>query len=137
MDAHEDTSEALRRVIDAFNRRDRDAARELLDPEVVWVPTPGFFELETRGRDATLVWFGEAFDDDWDEIRLEVSEYRDRGERAIALGRLVGMAKRSRLELSAGRAWAATFREGRVARMEIHEHWSIAIEWLNSVGTSA
>jgi ketosteroid isomerase-like protein len=137
MDAHEDTSEALRRVIDAFNRRDRDAARELLDPEVVWVPTPGFFELETRGRDATLVWFGEAFDDDWDEIRLEVSEYRHRGEHAIALGRLVGMAKRSRLELSAGRAWAATFREGRVARMEIHEHWSIAIEWLNSVGTSA
>jgi ketosteroid isomerase-like protein len=137
MDAHEDTSEALRRVIDAFNRRDRDSARELLDPEVVWVPTPAFFELETRGRDATLVWFGEAFDDDWDEIRLEVSQYRHRRERAIALGRLVGTAKRSRLELSTERAWAATFREGRVARMEIHAHWSTAIEWLNSVGTSA
>jgi ketosteroid isomerase-like protein len=137
MDAHEDTSDALCRVIDAFNRRDTGAAREYLDLEVVWVPTPAFFELETRGRDATLVWFSEAFDADWDEIRLEVSEYRHRGERAIALGRLVGTAKRSRLELSAERAWAAVFREGRVASMEIHEHWSIAIDWLNSRETHA
>jgi hypothetical protein len=67
MDANEDTSQVLRRVIEAFNRRDQSAARELLDPEVVWVPTPAFFELETRGRNATLVWFGEAFDADWDE----------------------------------------------------------------------
>jgi ketosteroid isomerase-like protein len=135
MDAHEDTSDALRRVIDAFNRRDSAAARELLDLEVVWVPTPAFFELETRGRDATLVWFGEAFDADWTEIRLDVSEYRQRGDRAIALGRLVGTAKRSRLELSNERAWAAVFREGRVARMEIHEHWSTAIDWLSSPET--
>ena len=132
MGARDDNSEMLRRVIDAFNHRDGGAAREFLDLEVVWVPTPMFFELETRGREATLVWFGDAFDADWDEIRLDVSEYRHRGDRVIALGRLVGTAKRSRLELSAERAWAATFRQGRVARMAIHERWSSAVDWLNS-----
>jgi ketosteroid isomerase-like protein len=137
MDAREDTSQALRRVIDAFNRRDRAAARQLLDPEVIWTPTPEFFESETRGRDATLIWFGEAFDADWDEIRLDVSEYRHRDERAIALGRLSGTAKRTRLALSAERAWAATFRQGQLARMRIHEDWSTAVEWLNSRETSA
>jgi hypothetical protein len=111
MDAHENTNEAMRGVIDAFNRRDRDAARELLDPEVVWVPTPAFFELETRGRNATLVWFGEAFDADWDEIRLDVSEYRHRGERAIALGSARRSAAGSNSALS-GRRQPRSAREG-------------------------
>jgi ketosteroid isomerase-like protein len=132
MDAHENTAEALRRVIDAINRRDQAAARQLLDPDVVWIPTPDFFEGETRGRDAALVWFGEGFDADWNEIRLDVSEYRHRNEGAIALGRLVGTAKRTRLELGSERAWAATFHQGRVMRMAIHEHWSTAIDWLDS-----
>jgi ketosteroid isomerase-like protein len=137
MDASEDTRDALRRVVDAFNARDRHAARELLDPDVVWIPTPGFFERETRGRDASLIWFGAAFDNDWDGIRLDVAEYRQRADHAIALGRLTGTAKRSRLALSTERAWAATFRERRVARMAIHEHWSTAVDWLESQQTDA
>jgi ketosteroid isomerase-like protein len=137
MDAHADTSETLRRVIEAFNRRDRAAARQLLDPEVMWAPTRAFFERATRGAEAALGWFGESFDADWNEIRLDVFEYRHRGDRAIALGRLVGTARRTGLELSDERAWAATFREGRVVRMTIHEDWSTAIDWLNSRDTGA
>jgi ketosteroid isomerase-like protein len=137
MDGHYDTGETLRRVIDAFNRRDRAAARELLDPEVMWAPTQAFFERATHGRDAALVWFGEGFDADWDEIRLDVSEYRHRGDRAIALGRLVGTARRTRLELSRERAWAAMFRQGKLVRMTIHEHWSTAIDWLDARDTGA
>jgi hypothetical protein len=63
--------------------------------------------------DAALVWFGEGVDADWDAIRLDVSEYRHRGDRATALGRLIGTARRRRLELSGERAWAATFRQGK------------------------
>jgi hypothetical protein len=77
------------------------------------------------------------FRDDWDDIRLDVSEYRHVGERAIALGRLVGTARRSGLRLSTERAWAATFRQRRVARMAIHEDWSTAVDWLNSPETTA
>jgi hypothetical protein len=62
---------------------------------------------------------------------------REALRRAIALGRLVGMARRTRLELSSERAWAATFRQGRVAKTTIHEDWSTAIDWLNSRETDA
>jgi ketosteroid isomerase-like protein len=87
--------------------------------------------------DAALVWFGEGFDADWDEIRFDVSEYRHLGDRAIAIGRLIGTARRTRLELSGERAWAATFRQGKLVRMTIHEDWSSAIDWLNSRETDA
>jgi ketosteroid isomerase-like protein len=108
-------------VIDAFNRRDRAAARQLMDPEVMWAPTQVFFERGTprARRRPRLVRRG--FDADWDEIRLDVSEHRHRGDRAIALGRLVGTARRTRLEFSDERAWAATFRQGKLVGMTIHE----------------
>jgi hypothetical protein len=60
----------------SFNRRDRTAARKLLDPEVVWAPTQAFFERAAHGRDAALVWFGEGFDAGWDEIRLARRQMR-------------------------------------------------------------
>jgi hypothetical protein len=56
---------------------------------------------------------------------------------AIALGRLVGTARRTRLEFSDERAWAATFRQGKLVSMTIHEDWSTAIDWLNSRETDA
>ena len=124
--------DALRSIIDAFNRRDLAAARRLLDPEVLWQPTPTFFEDKTRGREATLTWFGEAFDDDWDQIKLDVAEFHQRGHHAVALGRLTGKAKRSRIEIDAERAWAATFRRGKVTRMVIHERWETAMAWLDA-----
>jgi hypothetical protein len=64
----------------------------------------------------------------------------DTGEtlrRAIALGRLVGTARRTRLEFSGERAWATTFRQGGVVRMTIPQDWFSAIDWLNSRETDA
>jgi ketosteroid isomerase-like protein len=103
-----------------------------LDPDVLWQPTPTFFEKETRGREATLTWFGEAFDADWDQIKLDVAEFHQHGKHAVALGRLTGKAKRSGIEIDAERAWAATFRKGKVARMVIHERWETAMAWLDA-----
>jgi hypothetical protein len=49
----------------------------------------------------------------------------------------VGTARRTGLEFSDERAWAATFRQGKLVRMTIHEDWSTAIDWLNSRETDA
>jgi ketosteroid isomerase-like protein len=124
--------DALRSVIDAFNRRDLAAARWFLDPDVLWEPTPTFFEDKTHGREATLAWFGEAFDSDWDQIKFDVAEFHQRGQHAVALGRLTGKAKRSGIEIDAERAWAATFDRRKVARMVIHERWETAMTWLDA-----
>jgi ketosteroid isomerase-like protein len=37
----EDNSEAVRRLYDAFNRRDTAATHELMDPEIEWVNPTG------------------------------------------------------------------------------------------------
>jgi ketosteroid isomerase-like protein len=79
--------ELVRRVLDAWNRRDTGPASELLADDIVWEPATGA-ALEGavyRGRDEvdrarTELW------EIWDEFRFEESEVRDLGDAVVWLG---------------------------------------------------
>ena len=69
----EENVEIVRRMMDAWSRRDLEAAIEMLHPEIEWRPTltPGGPEGTVyRGVDGIRDWFGEV-DEVWTGLRID------------------------------------------------------------------
>ena len=108
--------EVLRRLNEAFNRRDVDAAIQCLDPEVELHPGIQVPDEESRylGRDGLIAWFRNATDP-WETIRVEHRELIDApDDRVLAVERWV-FRGRDGIELSSsfptstpsGTAWSS------------------------------
>lgn len=108
--------EIVKRVIDAFNRRDADAMADLTTLDVEWFPAMGALEGEVfRGREGVATYWGR-LDEAWEEYRLVVDEYRDLGGCVLILGRVVGRGRGSGVpvETPTGGTW--DLRGGKVRR---------------------
>ena len=83
--------ETFKRAIEAYNRRDIDAFLEGIDPEIeLQGALQALLESETtvyRGHDGVRRWVRD-IDEALADIRLELPEIRDLGDRLVALGRL-------------------------------------------------
>ncbi len=83
--------ELNRRVIDAFNRRDLAAYLTLTDPDVEFIP----YEVQVqggepyRGHSGVRSWWEESLAV-FPDLRGEVQEIRDFGDRTLAQGRIRG-----------------------------------------------
>src|SRR5918994_70813 len=84
----EENVEMVRRLLDAWNRRDLDAMLDLGGSELVFVNSPTAVEPGTRrGRDEVI----EVARKQWEilaDARFEVDRFFDRGDEIIALARL-------------------------------------------------
>lgn len=67
---------------------------------------------------------GEAFDD----VRLEVGEFIDRGEQVVALGHMRARGKGSGMEVRQARAWVWSLRDGKIIRHQTYAERSAALE---------
>ena len=78
-------------VIDAFNRRDLGAYLALIDPEVEWTPYEVWVQggEPYRGHAGVRRWWEEPFAV-LPDLRAEVNEIRDFGDRTFVRGRLYG-----------------------------------------------
>ena len=81
----------MRRLIDAFNRRDWDALLEGLDPEVEWhgardIPWEGEAAVY-RGHEDVRQWF-EELEEVFPDVHSEFPEIRDLGDRIVAIGKI-------------------------------------------------
>jgi len=80
--------EIVRRILDAWNRRDEEKLLALSHPEVEFVNSPTAVEPGTRRgvAEVTAVWRAQ-----WEillDARFEVDRFFDHGDEIIALGRL-------------------------------------------------
>jgi ketosteroid isomerase-like protein len=117
-----------RDFIDAYNRRDFDAAVEAFDPEIEWVLPERQSSDSCRGPDEVKR-FWEGLDETFDELRLEPQEYVDAGDRVATRLRHHGRGKRSGLEINEELYHqVVTFRGGRMVRIEYFGEWSEALE---------
>jgi ketosteroid isomerase-like protein len=108
--------EAFKRGIAAWNRRDIDATLEELDPAVEWHPAVGAGlggeATVFRGREEVRKGIQdliEAFDD----LRFELSEFRDLGDELLALGRVHGHGTESGVEIDSPLAWLIRANKGK------------------------
>jgi ketosteroid isomerase-like protein len=123
-----------RDFIDAYNRRDFDAAVEAFDPEIEWVLPERQSSDSCRGpEEVKRFWKG--IDQTFDELRLEPQEHVDAGDRVATRLRHHGRGKRSGLEINEELYHqVVTFRDGRMVRIEYFGKWSEALEAAGAAG---
>ena len=81
--------EAVKRLFDAFSRRDIDAVLELLDPNALFEPAP----TVARPHRSYLGHAGmrQYFEDiaaTWERLDVQIQEYRHAGSYVLAFGRI-------------------------------------------------
>ena len=120
--------EKARSYIEAYNRRDFDAATRWFHPHVEWVlPERQSFD-SGRGPEAVLR-FWRGLDETFDELRLVPQEYVDRGDRVATRLRHFARGKGSGLALEEELYHqVVTFREGLMVRIEYFGSWPEALD---------
>jgi ketosteroid isomerase-like protein len=117
-----------RDFIEAYNRRDFDAALENFDPDVQWVLPALQSSDSAQGTDAVRR-FWEGLDETMEELRLDPQEFVDAGDRVAVRLRYFGRGKGSGVEIESEMYHqVATFRGGTIVRMEYVTSWPEALE---------
>jgi ketosteroid isomerase-like protein len=122
--------EVVRRTYDAWNRRDFDEAVELLAPDIEWQMPPNLPDAETwRGSDDVARGL-ETFLESWTELRVEVQELIDAGDRVVALVRYSGQAALTGLAVEGQVVDAAvwTLRDGKATKVQMYAGTDEALE---------
>jgi len=113
--------EAVKRAIDAYNRRDVEANLAELDPEVVMhLALPAMFGGEStafRGHDEYREFLRDLYEA-FAEFQIEISEIRDLGERVVAIGHLRGRGKESGAKVESPIGYVAEFTNGKAIRID-------------------
>jgi ketosteroid isomerase-like protein len=118
----QDRVEAIRGGIEAFNRRDFDAALAPLRDDVTWERFLSRAETGdpvVRGKDDLLaVWRSqvEAID-----IRFEPREFIEASDSVIVVGGMVAHGSGSDIDLSTEVTWMWTFAGGQVSKVQAFE----------------
>jgi ketosteroid isomerase-like protein len=110
--------EIVRRVVDAYNRRDLDEFDELLTADFEWVPAlvRGVEGGSYRGREGVEAYYRD-IRDTWDDYHTLPDEFHDLGDRVLVLGRMEGRRKVSGAPVDAAFGLVFDFRDGRISRL--------------------
>jgi ketosteroid isomerase-like protein len=117
-----------RDFIDAYNRRDFDAAVEWFDPEIDWVLPARQRSDSCRGPEEVKR-FWEGLDETFEDLTLHPQEFIDAGDRVATRLRHSGRGKESGIEIDEELYHqVATFRDGRIVRLEYFAEWVEALD---------
>ena len=120
--------EKARDFIEAYNRRDFDAAVKDFDPGVEWVLPARQSSDSCRGPEEVKR-FWEGIDETFDDLQLKPQEWVDAGDRVATRLRHYGKGKGSGLEIDTELYHqVATFHDGRMVRIEYYAEWQEALE---------
>jgi uncharacterized protein len=118
----EENVELVRRILEAWNRGDLDAAAAELDTDVVWTWPKNVPEAGTHtGRDEVMRRL-EEFLEAWNGLTITIERLVDADDRVVALVRYSGMGQESGIEVSSrstdAQVW--TVRDGSVVSVELY-----------------
>ncbi len=123
----EENVQRTRDFIEAYNRRDFDAALEWFHPEGEWVlPARQDFDSGTGPDDVLRFWAG--LDESFDELLLVPQEYVDAGDKVAVRLRHRLRGKGSGIEMEDELYHqVTTFRDGVMVRIEYFAEWDQAL----------
>jgi ketosteroid isomerase-like protein len=129
-----------REFIEAYNRRDYDAAVRDFDRDVEWV-LPDHQRSDSAIGTPGILRFWEGLDETFDVLQLRPQEYVDAGDCVATRLRHAVRGKGSGLEMENELYHqVTTFRDGTIVRIEYVTTWEEALELARgrpSAGTSA
>jgi ketosteroid isomerase-like protein len=111
--------DVVRRALEAFRHGDVEEMLSYMDPEGEWhsAIVGGAEGSVYTGHEGLRRWYADSFDS-FEEIEGEWSEFRDLGDRVLALGRVKARGRASGVELDSPMGWVFTLRRGRVIKAE-------------------
>ena len=117
-----------RAFIDAYNRRDFDAATRDFDRDIEWV-LPEHQRSDSAIGKRGIIRFWEGLDETFDELQLRPQEYVDAGDRVATRLRHHVRGKGSGVEMENELYHqVTTFRDGTIVRIEYVTTWEEALE---------
>ena len=123
----EENVDKAREFVDAYNRRDFDAAVRWFDPEVDWILPARQSSDSCHGPDEVRR-FWDRIDDSMEELELVPQEWVDAGDRVATRLRHHGRGRGSGLEIDAELYHqVVTFRDGTIVRIEYFASWDEAL----------
>ena len=123
-----DNLDKTQAFIEAYNRRDFDAAVADFHPRVEWV-LPPHQDFDSAVGPRQIIRFWEGIDETFDELQLLPQEYVDAGDRVAVRLRHYGRGKGSGIELDTELYHqVTTFEDGVIVRMEYVATWQEALD---------
>jgi ketosteroid isomerase-like protein len=124
----EENVDKTREFIEAYNRRDFDAAIENFDPKVDWV-LPAHQDFDSCRGPAQIIRFWEGLDETFDELRLDPQEFVDAGDKVAVRLRFFGRGKGSGIEIDTEMYHqVTTFSDGLIVRFDYVTSWQEALD---------
>jgi ketosteroid isomerase-like protein len=120
--------EVVESFFDAYNARDSEAVDRLLHPEAEITTLSTRAGMPDHWRQGTTKRYFAQLDESWTDLRAEVEEYREVGERVVALGVLRGAGMSSHVEVA--RAFATVFlvRNAQILVLDTYDNWQAGLE---------
>jgi ketosteroid isomerase-like protein len=111
--------ELVRTTMKSFNLDGVDAITDQISPDFETTTPPSLsVEPDTyRGPQGVRRWF-DAWEGTMDEVRFDVDELVDAGDRVIAVSRMVARSHTTGLEVEQAVALVWTLRDGRAVRLD-------------------
>ena len=110
--------ELVRLGLDAFNRGDMEALREITAPGLRIVPFRAALEDTAYSGPSAVDDFWADSTKAWSEQRVEIEEVEVEGHRAVAHGIYRGVARASGAPVETKATWIFTFRDGLIEEIE-------------------
>jgi ketosteroid isomerase-like protein len=125
----ESNLDIVRAGVDAWNRRDSEAAIGFLAPDAELIPMRAVFEGTVyRGAEGFKALLAD-MSEDWEDFRLETDELREIDDsRVLVLGRIQGRGKASGVEVDAPAAWVCNLRDGKVTKVQFYASEDTALD---------
>ena len=111
--------EVVRRSLEANARGDIEEALTYVDPdgELHSAIIGGAEGHIYRGHDGFRRWYAET-EATFEELRTELTEFRDLGDRIVGLGQIHARGRESGVELDSATGWVFTLRNGKILKAE-------------------
>ena len=124
----QENTEVAKAFYEAYNARNSEALDRLLHPEAK------ITTLSARGglggdwtRGTTRQYF-EQLDEAWAGLRIEIEDYREVGERVLALGVARGAGLYSHIKIASEFAAVLVVRDARIVLVDSYSNWKDAFE---------
>ncbi len=113
---------------DAYNARDSEAVDRLLHPDAEITTLTARAGLPGRWSRATTPQYFEQLDEALAGFRIKIEDYRDLGERVVALGVARGAGSSSHIEVASDFAVVFVVRNSRFVVVDTYDNWNAALE---------
>ena len=120
--------EVAKAFYDAYNARNSEALDRLLHPEADITTVSARGGLGGDWRRGTTRQYFEQLDEAWSGLRIEIEDFREVGERVVALGVARGSGVSSHVEVVSDFAAVLGIRDSRIVLVDSYSNWKDALE---------